>query len=65
MRDMRDPEHLGYRYLIERSRGRSIEEAVRTNAPNYFDGGHISNDPAQHHSKTPQTQGSLDNGGAS
>jgi hypothetical protein len=29
-----------------------------------MDGGHISNDPAKHHSKTPQTLGDLDDGGA-
>ena len=65
MRDLRDPQLLGEEYLHLREAGLPIETAVRWPVPSYADGGHISNDPAQHHSKTPQTLGTLDDGGAS
>ena len=57
-RDQRDPQKLGQ--LISTYRQLSDNEApwdllVNTPVPNYDDGGHISNDPALHHSKTPQT----------
>ena len=65
MRDLRDPQKLGQMYLAARHAGQPIKKAVHQWAPDYEDGGYISSDPAQHHSKTPQTLGSLDDGGAS
>jgi hypothetical protein len=56
MRDLRDPGFVGEAYLKAREMfGTEIEHAVLVPAPNYQDGGHISSDPAKHHSKTPQT----------
>lgn len=63
MRDLRDPEKLGKQYLRFREAGMWIEHAVYAPAEPYTDGGHISSDPANHHSKTPQTMGELDTGG--
>lgn len=65
MRDLRDPQKLGEAYLAVRGKGLDIETAVSMPADKYADGGFISSDPADHHSKTPQTLGSLDDGGAS
>lgn len=55
MRDLRDPEALGRAYRTLRARGISIAQAVVHPVDHYRDGGHLSNDPAEHHSKTPQT----------
>ena len=65
MRDMRDPQKLGNQYLEVRQQGVSIDIATRLVVDPYTDGGHISSNPAEHHSKTPQTLGNLDDGGAS
>jgi hypothetical protein len=62
---MRDPEKLGEAYLDLRALGVSISTASSMPAPAYTDGGHISSDPALHHSKTRQDIGNLDDGGAS
>jgi len=61
VRDLRDPALLGKKYLQLRGRKRrvSIATAVKAEAPPYRDGGYISNDPALHHSRTPQTKGDL------
>ena len=64
-RDMRDPEKLGESYLQLRERGMDIDMAVQAPTRPYVDGGHISSDPAHHHSKVDQTLGVLDDGGAS
>ena len=58
LRDQRDPQKLGelistYRQLSDGSAPWGI--LVVAPVPDYDDGGHISNDPALHHSKTPQT----------
>lgn len=63
MRDLRDPEQLGEAYLGRRSMGLPIEQAVLASTPDYEDGGHISSNPADHHSKTPQVLGNLSDGG--
>lgn len=63
MRDLRDPQRLGESYLAARDRGESITKAVSRRVRPYRDGGHISNDPAKHHSKTPQKLGDLNDGG--
>jgi hypothetical protein len=63
VRDIRDPEELGTTYLALRAGGAPIDIAVRAGANPYQDGGYISNDPAEHHSKTPQTLGDLNDGG--
>jgi hypothetical protein len=63
-RDLRDPTALGELYLEMRGLGVDIDRATRMTVAPYMDGGHISNDPEQHHSKTPQTLGDLDDGGA-
>ena len=65
MRDQRDPTKVGKNYLELRKIGVSIATAARCLADPYTDGGHISSNPAEHHSKTPQTLGDLDDGGAS
>jgi hypothetical protein len=65
VRDLRDPELCGLAYLKAREMGISIEDAVTAPAKPYRNGGHISSDPSKHHSKTPQTLGSLDDGGTS
>lgn len=65
MRDLRDPQKLGEAYDTARQAGLEIEWAVQMPTPAYEDGGHISNDPAKHHSRTPQNLGNLDDGGAS
>jgi hypothetical protein len=65
VRDLRDPKALGEGYLLARKKGGSIEMAATMNAPDYKDGGHISSNPEEHHSKTPQNLGDLDDGGAS
>ena len=65
MRDMRDPAKLGESYLRVRELGVEIVDAVHMPCDQYRDGGHISNDPAHHHSKTPQNIGVLDDGGSS
>lgn len=54
-RDLRDPEALGKAYRALRARGVSIAKAVVFPADRYSDGGRLSNDPAEHHSQTPQT----------
>lgn len=64
MRDLRDPQLCGLAYLKARADGVPIEYAAQAKAPDYKDGGHISSDPEEHHSKTPQTLGNLDDGGA-
>jgi hypothetical protein len=61
---MRDPQSVGENYLELRAAGVSVGTAASMPAKSYEDGGHISSDPAEHHSKTPQTQGSLDDGGS-
>lgn len=60
---MRDPVKLGESYLELRERGMEIDMAVQAPTRPYTDGGHISADPAHHHSKTPQNVGDLDTGG--
>ena len=65
MRDLRDPQKLGMAYLKARQMGISIEDAVTAPVGAYEDGGHISSNPEEHHSQTPQNLGSLDDGGAS
>ena len=64
-RDLRDPGLCGLAYLKARKLGANIEDAVSVPTRPYEDGGHISSDPAEHHSKTPQDAGNLDDGGAS
>ena len=64
MRDLRDPGKLGEWYLTLRKTGMSIAESVSVGVENYRNGTYISSDPADHHSKTPQQIGSLDDGGA-
>jgi hypothetical protein len=59
VRDLRDPQKFGPIYLALRQGGTTIREAVTASAPNYVNGKFISNDPAKHHSKTPQTKGDL------
>lgn len=63
MRDQRDPQKLGDAYLAVRSKGLDIETSVNVRTDDYEDGGLISNDPSQHHSKTPQQIGDLSDGG--
>ena len=60
-RDLRDPALLGRKYLQLRGRKRavSIATAVKASVADYANGPFISNDPARHHSRTPQTQGDL------
>lgn len=63
MRDLRDPGFVGEAYFKAREFGAPIEHAVLVPAPPYRDGGHISSNPADHHSKTPQNLGDLNDGG--
>lgn len=65
MRDLRDPTKLGLKYLQARSQGVPIDRAVKRKVKPYIDGGFISANPADHHSKVDQTLGILDDGGAS
>lgn len=77
MRDLRDPAKLGELLLSSATAARGAYGAdipitqvydvhVQFLAVEpYRDGGHISNDPEKHHSKTPQNLGSLDDGGSS
>lgn len=53
MRDKRDPQKLGERYLQLREGGVPREFAVQVPVPDYVDDV-MSADPADHHSKTPQ-----------
>lgn len=53
-RDMRDPGLCGIAYLGARKGGVSIDVASSIPVKPYTDGGHISSDPAEHHSKTSQ-----------
>ena len=62
-RDLRDPQKLGELYLDVRSKGIAIETAILMPADNYENGQFISADPAEHHSKTPQRLGNLNDGG--
>ena len=59
IRDMRDPGLCGVAYLALRERPKRrrvpIGEAVQVRVEDYADGGHISADPAEHHSKVDQT----------
>lgn len=64
MKDLRDPQALGETLLLYRS-GAPLaslsQEADRhvwmlSRVPDYDGGGLMSNDPALHHSRTPQTQ---------
>jgi hypothetical protein len=64
-RDLRDPKALGQIYLNLRKAGMSIRVAAASSATSYSSGRFISNDPSKHHSRTPQTLGDLDTGGAS
>ena len=64
MRDQRDPGLCGLAYLKAREMAVPIEDAVTVPVPPYRDGGHISSDPAEHHSKVDQTL-QHDDGGAS
>lgn len=65
---MRDPGLCGLAYLKTRGTAKKkvvpIEIAVNIVVPNYQDGGHISSDPSEHHSKVDQTL-QHDDGGAS
>ena len=63
MRDQRDPQKLGERYLEMRRQGADIEWAVTSPVDPYRDGGFISSNPAEHHSQTPQNLGNLNDGG--
>lgn len=54
MRDMRDPEALWAWIERLRKAGEPWEYVVYVPCENYSDGGHISNNPAEHHSKTSQ-----------
>lgn len=54
-RDLRDPEKLGEEYLWQRGAGASIQKAANAYVPVYEDGGFISSNPAEHHSKVDQT----------
>lgn len=63
MRDQRDPSELGRAYLSLRENKVPIEFAVGVGVAPYQDGGHISSNPADHHSKTPQVLGDLSDGG--
>lgn len=56
MRDLRDPEKLWGTIQKFRVPGAPANWGLLCviPSPNYTDGGHISNDPANHHSKTPQ-----------
>lgn len=58
-RDLRDPEVLGHLFRAARFRGDNIEDAVNQRAPLYEDKPWISANPAEHHSKTPQTVGDM------
>ena len=53
-RDLRDPIKLGERYLMLRKKGVDIDVAVEIPVGNYEDGGFISSNPADHHSKVDQ-----------
>lgn len=62
-RDMRDPQKLGETILVMRGKDRSGGtlsslcdefDMIFANVASYDDGGHISSDPALHHSKTRQ-----------
>lgn len=53
-RDLRDPQGLGEGYLSLRALGVPIEMAVAVSVSPYDDGPFMSNDPADHHSKTQQ-----------
>ena len=55
---------MGEWYLTLRKTGMEINQAVLVGVPNYEDGGFISSNPAEHHSKTKQNIGDLDDGGA-
>lgn len=63
-RDLRDPQELGEAYLQLREAGMSIDMAVKAPANPYRDGGFMSSNPADHHSRTPQNIGNLDDGGS-
>lgn len=65
MRDLRDPAKLGEAYLHARGKGLDIDLSVNLPARPYTDDGVMSADPANHHSKTPQNIGDLDDGGTS
>lgn len=52
---MRDPGKVGEAYLRFRTAGMWIEHAVHVPVDPYADGGHISADPKDHHSKVDQT----------
>lgn len=69
MKDRRDPQALGEKLLGDARSARDAYELSREQAPlsqvydlhvghleiaDYDDGGLMSNDPAQHHSRTPQ-----------
>jgi hypothetical protein len=60
-RDMRDPGKLGKAYLAVRQprKRMKISRAVLLPVDPYENGRFISNDPAKHHSRTPQTKGDL------
>ncbi len=61
MRDMRDPEKLWK--AISKRKKRNLTPSwgllVRIDSPDYRDGPHMSSNPRDHHSKTPQTLGDL------
>lgn len=65
MRDLRDPQKLGEAYLKVRALNLPIVDAVHMPCDPYQGDGFISSNPAEHHSKTPQNLGDLDDGGAS
>jgi hypothetical protein len=54
IRDLRDPSLLGLAYWALRNQGFAPSEAATVTVNNYEDHGILSNDPADHHSKTPQ-----------
>lgn len=62
MRDLRDPSALGLIYLKMRKLGADVADCVQMPAQRYFDGKWISANPKHHHSKTPQTDGDLNDG---
>jgi hypothetical protein len=76
MRDQRDPQKLGELLLSSATAARGaygadipITEVYDVHVRHipvepYSDGGHISSDPAKHHSKVDQTPGNLDDGGS-
>jgi hypothetical protein len=57
-RDQRDPQKLGEAYLAHRKAGHPPGYAAllaQEGCPDYDGSGPMANDPAEHHSKTPQT----------